>query len=171
VAITTLLEKDLEMVKLRLIECREPRGQDVWLHSLLNVARAINPYLPAGEASAVWARITGAPCHASLLAFQQRWIALFAAIGARDATRIGELAGQLLDTQPDLTRDAREFLVIAGMTGRIASGDAAGAKAIWEAQESQLRAAGKPVLRLLRCHAERPAGGAGCAAAFAAYGD
>ena len=35
----TLLQKDLELAKLRLIECREPRDQDVWLHSLLNVAR------------------------------------------------------------------------------------------------------------------------------------
>jgi predicted membrane-bound spermidine synthase len=168
VPITTLLQKDLELAKLRLIDCREPREQDVWLHSLLNVARAINPYLPPQEAAAVWTRIAAAPCHAALLPFQQRWVALFAAVGAREGKRSGELAAQLLDTQPDLSREAREFLVIAGMAGRLAAGDAAGAKALWDAQESQLRAAGKPLLRLLRCHAER---GAACAAAFAAYGD
>ena len=33
--------------KLRLLECREPRELDVWLHSALRVARAVNPYLAA----------------------------------------------------------------------------------------------------------------------------
>ena len=39
------LQKDLELVKLRLLECREPRELDVWLHSAIRVAKALNPYL------------------------------------------------------------------------------------------------------------------------------
>lgn len=167
-AITTLLQKDLEISKTRLIECRSPKEQDVWLHSLLNVARNLNPFLPAVEAQAVWARIAAAPCFRALHEFQRQWIMLFAAIGVREAARSGALATELLATQTELSRDAREYLLIAGMTGHLASGKPQLAKDLWTKYEDQLHAAGKPVFRLLRCHAER-GNYAACAAAFAPY--
>ena len=167
-AITTLLQKDLEVSKMRLIECRSPKEQDVWLHSLLNVARNLNPFMPAVEAQAVWARIAAAPCFRALHEFQRQWIMLFAAVGLRDAARSGALATELLATQTELSRDAREYLLIAGMTGHIASGKPQLAKDLWTKYEDQLRAGGKPVFRLLRCHAER-GDYAACAAAFAPY--
>jgi len=172
-SITPSLQKDLEVTKLRLIECRQPRDQDVWLHSLQNVARTLNPYLPPEEVAAVWARIQSAPCHGALHEFQRRWVALFAAVGARDAGKSAALAGELLATQGDLHRDAREYLVVAGMAGSIAAGRPLEAKALWDKQVGELRNPGKPLLRLLRCHAERaPASAAAaCAAAFAAYAD
>jgi len=166
--IPTLLQKDLELSKLRLIECREPRERDVWLHSMINVARAVNPYLAPAEAQAAWARFAGAPCFAALRDFQRHWIMLFAALGARDATRSAALASGLLASQEELTRDAREYLLLAAMTGHIAAGDPQRAKELWKKHEDQIRDAGKPVFRLLRCHAER-GNGAACAAAFAAY--
>jgi spermidine synthase len=167
-AVSTQLQKDLEVSKLRLIECREPREHDVWLHSLLNIARLVNPFLAPEDAGAVWARIAGAPCHAALHDFQRRWIALFAALAARDGKRSAALAEELLATQKELTRDAREYLVIAGMTGHLAAGAPLQAKALWQKQETELRGLGKPVLRLLRCHAE-PGNDAACAAVFAPY--
>jgi len=175
-AVSTLLQKDLEVSKLRLLECREPRDQDVWLHSLLNVARTINPFLAPEQAAEVWARIAASPCHGALHEYQRRWIALFAALAAREGARSGALADEILATQKELTRDAREFLVIAGMAGHLAAGHPQEAKALWDRQEAELRLKGKPVLRLLRCHAER--GGRGdrgddksCAAAFSAYAE
>ncbi|MBM3368480.1 MAG: hypothetical protein FJY43_09440 [Betaproteobacteria bacterium] len=83
--ISSQLQKDLEVSKLRLIECRQPREQDVWLHSLINVARIVNPFLPPADAAAVWERIMTAPCYAGLHEFQRRWIALFRAFAQRDA--------------------------------------------------------------------------------------
>ncbi|MEO8145916.1 MAG: spermidine synthase [Betaproteobacteria bacterium] len=172
-SISTLLQKDLELSKLRLIECREPKEQDVWLHSLLNVARTVNPYLPPAEAQAVWTRIAAAPCFATLREFQRRWVMLYAAVSQRDAGRSAALASELLASQAELSRDAREYLLMAGMTGHIATGKPQRAKELWEKYEDQIRGASKPVFRLLRCHAERsPAGemlDAACAAAFAAY--
>ena len=56
-SVPTQLQKDLELVKLRLMECRDPRELDVWLHSAMRVARAINPYLAPDDAGAVWQRI------------------------------------------------------------------------------------------------------------------
>ncbi|MCC6211012.1 MAG: fused MFS/spermidine synthase [Burkholderiales bacterium] len=171
----TLLQKDLEIAKLRLIECRQPRDQDVWLHSALHLARAVNPYLPPGEAAQVWARFLAAPCYHDLRQFQRRWLELFAAVAERDAPRMAALASEILDGQRDLGREAREYLVIAGMTGSIAAGRPLDAKGLWARQEGEMRNLNAPLMRLLRCHAERAApaadAAAACAATFAAYAD
>jgi predicted membrane-bound spermidine synthase len=166
-AIGTLLQKDLEVSKLRLVECREPREQDVWMHSLLNVARTMNPYLAPDEAGPVWARFLAAPCFGALRDYQRRWIELFAALAARDGRRSAALATDILSTQADLNRDAREFLLIAGMAGHLSAGERAAAMALWRKQEPQLRSPDRLVLRLLRCHADAD----GCAGAFAGYAD
>jgi spermidine synthase len=170
VGISSLLQKDLEVAKLRLIECRQPREQDVWLHSLLNVARTVNPYLPPAEAAQVWSRFAAAPCYGDLRDFQRRWLELFASVAERNGARAAELASALLEAQSGLGRDAREYLVLAGMAGHLASGRPREARTLWERNESGLRNTNRPLLRLLRCHAE--AGDkAACAAAFAAYAD
>jgi hypothetical protein len=165
--ITAVFQKDLELFKVRLLECREPRERDVWLHSALRVAKALNPYLAADDVGAVWGRILASPCFAQLQDFQRRWVLLFNAVGARNAPRMAELASSLLETQRELLSDAREYLLLAGMTGAIASGDKAKALELWKSHHAQLRATGRPVLRLLRCHAER----AGCEQAFRAYAE
>ena len=115
-----------------------------------------------------WERFTRAPCFATLHEFQRRWILLFASVGQRDAARSAEFASGLLASQKDLTRDAREYLLMAGMAGHIAAGNPSGASKLWKDHAEQIRNADKPVFRLLRCHAER-GNSAACAAAFAAY--
>jgi spermidine synthase len=166
--IPTALQKDLELVKLRLMECRgEPRELDVWLHSAARVARALNPYLAPDDAGAVWQRILSATCFPGLQEFQRRWLALFRAIAVRDAARMAQHAGELLATQPDLGVEAREFLLLAAMTGQIAGGDGAAALKLWDAQKLRIRAAGSPAFRLLRCHAERGS----CEAEFRSYAE
>ncbi|MBI1943317.1 MAG: spermidine synthase [Betaproteobacteria bacterium] len=167
-SISTRLQKDLEVAKLRLIECRDPREQDVWLHSLLSVARTLNPFLPAAEAGAVWARFTASPCFGGLYEFQRRWISLFAALAARDPGRSAALAAALLENDDELSGDAREYLLTAAMSGYVAARDAPRALSVWQRHLKRIRDPAQPVFRLLRCHAER-AGAAACAAAFAAY--
>ena len=163
--IGTGLEKDLEVAKLRLIECREPRELDVWLDSLLNVARSVSPFLPAPEAQAIWARFTSAPCYRTLREFQRNWIELFAAVAARDSRHMAALAGRLLGTQPELSAEAREYLLEAAMAGHLASGESARAKAVWERYSKQIRHLEQPLFRLLYCHADSD----GCRATFARY--
>ena len=168
-AIPSALQKDLELVKTRLLECRAPRELDVWLNSLLHVAKAMNPFLPAAEAGEVWARIGAAPCYASLREFQRRWIALFAAVGARNGVLAARLGAQLLASQPDLNADSREYLLMAAMAGFLAAGEPERAATLWQDHAPLLkRGAEAPAFRLLRCHAERR-GAQACADAFAAY--
>ena len=127
----------------------------------------MNPYLPPEEAAAVWSRFQSSACYGTLRDFQRRWIDLYGAVGARDAKRMAALASELLATQ-EVGREAREYLVVAGMAGYLAAGQPGEARALWLRHESGLRNIGRPLLRLLRCHAEAGDRRA-CAAAFAAY--
>jgi spermidine synthase len=154
VGVPTSLEKDLELAKVRLIECRQPRDLDIWLHSLVHVAKSVNPFLPAEEAGAIWTRIRNAPCYKDMHEFQRRWLSLFAAVGARDAVRMAELASDLLANQDELTNDSREYLLIAGMAGYVAAGSPQHARTLWSYYSRQVpKSSGKPIFRLLRCHA------------------
>jgi len=147
------LEKDLELVKLRLLDCREAREQDVWLHSLLRVAEAVNPYLSWDDLAPLWGRLAGGGCFGTLRPFQREWIALFRAVAARDAPRIGVLATDLLGMQDDLGNEARDYLLLAALAGHIAAGQREAAMAVWQAHGARGRGAASAPFRLLRCHA------------------
>jgi spermidine synthase len=162
--VPTQLQKDLELVKLRLLECRQPRELDVWLHSAIRVAKALNPYLAPDDVGAVWARIVESPCYGTLQAFQRHWLALFLAVGQRQPARMAELASGILGSQGDLVTDAREYLLLAALTGYVASGQSRPAVELWETHREHVRDA-RPAFRLLRCRAER----SGCVEAFAGY--
>ncbi|HEX6690724.1 MAG TPA: hypothetical protein VF110_06190, partial [Burkholderiales bacterium] len=165
-SIPTQLQKDLDLMKLRLIECREPREFDSWLHAMLRVAKLLNPHLAPDDAGAVWARIQAAPCYPTLRESQREWVALARAVALRDAPRMAALAERILATQAGLGAEAREYLVLAAMTGRLAAREPQKALELWREESTRLRLAA-PAFRLLRCQAER----AGCAAAFAAYAE
>ena len=162
------LQKDLELVKLRLIECREPRELDLWLHSAIRVAKALNPYLAPDDVGAVWGRVVGSACYPYLQDYQRRWLALFQAGGARNAPRMAEIAASLLAERQELVAEAREYLLLAALTGYVASGDKARALELWGSYSPSVRVT-RPAFRLLRCHAD-PAP-TGCGKAFRAYAE
>jgi hypothetical protein len=157
------LQKDLELVKLRLLECRAPRDEDIWLHSFLRVAQSMVPYLTWDDLAPLWERIARQPCASTLHDFQRQWLSLYRALAARDAARSASLAAALLATQSEAGGEAREFLLEAAMAGYIASGEPAAALAQWRSHAAQLRKRDSAAFRLLRCHAGR----ADCAAEFA----
>jgi predicted membrane-bound spermidine synthase len=152
-AVTRALQKDLELFKLRLLECRAPREYDVWLHSALRVAQTVNPFLTWEDLAPLWSRVQGTRCFPTLHAFQQRWIALFRAVAARDGARMAEHASALLGTQSDAGTEAREYLLAAAMAGSIAAGNREAALETWRAHGERARSAPAAVARLLRCHA------------------
>jgi len=160
------LQKDLELVKLRLIECRDPRELDVWLLSAIRVAKALNPYLAPDDVGAVWARIMGSSCYGQLEDFQRRWLALFQAVGARNPARMADLATPLVASSEPLVADAREYVLLAALAGYVASGEKTKALDLWNAYGAGSRAS-RPAFRLLRCHAEP----ASCVEAFRAYAE
>jgi hypothetical protein len=169
--IGTQLQKDLELLKLRLFECREPRELDVWLHSAVRVARAINPYLAADDAAPVWGQVMVGPCFAALRGFQRRWVELFRAVAVRDSAVMAQIGAELLASQSDAGGEAREYLLMAAMSGLIATGARDRAAELWRVHSAKLpRAAAMPAFRLLRCHAETR-GAAACAEALRPYAE
>jgi hypothetical protein len=162
------LQKDIELVKMRLIECREPRDLDIWLHSAIRVAKATNPYLSPDDLSALWGRIVGSACYPYLQDYQRRWLALFQAVGARNARRMADIAASLLGEQQPLVGEAREYLVLAALAGYVASGQKPKALELWGSYSPSVRVT-RPAFRLLRCHADPDP--AGCAKAFRAYAE
>jgi predicted membrane-bound spermidine synthase len=166
-AIPTWLQKDLEILRARLVECRQARELDVWLHSALRVAQATTPYLSPNDLNAVWPGFMVSRCYRSLTGLQRRWLALFRAVAARDAPGMAALGEELLGTQPELSNEAREYLLLAALGGHIAAGEPGRAVALWDAQKERLRNADAPAFRLLRCHAGRE----NCAKEFRSYAE
>jgi hypothetical protein len=146
------LQKDLEMSKLRLIECRDPGQYDIWFHSLYNLAQSVNPLLPARDARAIWERLEKSSCISALNASQRRWLELFKAVGSRDAARMAQMAEMLLTQQSDLPADHRQYLLSAGLAGYIAQNRRADAAAMLARHKDDFREENLG-LRLLKAHA------------------
>jgi hypothetical protein len=80
---------------------------------------------------------------------------------------MAEIAASLLgEQQTPLVSEAREYLLLAALTGYIASGAKPKALELWGSHSPSVRVT-RPAFRLLRCHADP----AGCAKAFRAYAE
>ena len=152
VGIPRQFQKDLELVRMRLIECREPDKYDIWLHALYQLSRTFNPLLSPDEARALWQRIERAPCFPTISAAERQWVEMMKSAGARDAPGMAQLAEKLLATTSDLPATHRQYLLAAGMTGYLVQGKRAEARELWnryprDADDSDIG------LRLLEAHA------------------
>lgn len=156
-AIPRQLQKDLEIMRAHLVDCRDPERFDIWFHSLYQLARTINPYLSAAEGRTLWDRLSdrigAAPCGAAPGPAQNAWIALFRAVAARDPARMAELAEQLLGEASELPSSNRQYLITAGMTGYLALGQRVKAAEMWNRYPRDVEATTDLDLRLLYAHA------------------
>jgi hypothetical protein len=153
VAIPRPFQKDLELVRARLIECRDVGRSDIWFQSLYDLARTLNPMLSPADAKAVWDRIERAPCSAQLAPQEREWIGLFRAVGERSAPDMARIAAALLAKTSDLPMGHRQYLVAAGMAGWLAQGKRAEAGALWNRYPADADRLGDVGLRLLYAHA------------------
>ena len=131
-ALPRALQKDLELASLRALDCWDPARHDAWLHSLFEVAIAVNSFLPPEETAAIWRRFESAGCYGSLPRQYKLWIALFKAVGARDAADMSALAAQLFEAAGDLPAESRRYLLTAAMTGYLAQDKSREALQAWE---------------------------------------
>jgi predicted membrane-bound spermidine synthase len=153
VAIPRAFQKDLELVRARLIDCRDPERSDIWLHSLYQLARTLNPMLPAADAGSVWDRIEHSSCSARLSPEERQWIDMMKAVGHRDAPRMAALADVLLAKTSDLPAGHRQYLIAAGMAGYLAQGKRAEASALWNRYPQDVDGTSDIGLRLLYAQA------------------
>ena len=153
VAIPRQFQKDLELTRVRLIECRDPERSDIWFHSLYQLARTLNPMLSPNEAKTVWERIDRGVCSSRLTPGERQWIDLMKAVGNRAAPDMARLAEVLLAKPSDLPSGHRQYLMAAGMAGYLVQGKRAEASALWNRYPKDVDKTEDVGLRLLYAHA------------------
>jgi predicted membrane-bound spermidine synthase len=132
VGIPAELEKNLELTKMRNLDCIGGETPDIWIHALFDVAGAVNAGLPPAEADAIWSRFERAPCTRRLAAEEQTWLRLFRAVGARDAAAMARHADDLLARDRAFTARHKRYLLTASLVGNILSGELARAQGAWD---------------------------------------
>jgi hypothetical protein len=153
IGIPTDLEKNLELSKMRGLDCVEAKSFDVWVQSLFQVARAVNPALEPADADAIWSRFERAPCYKRLERDERTWVALFRAVGRRDAAAMATHADALLAEGRELTAAHKQFLLRASLAGNIVIGQLDRAQGAWDKHSPDAARGGIDLdLRLLRAY-------------------
>jgi hypothetical protein len=141
VAIPAELEKNLELSKLRGLDCIGGEAPEVWVYALFTVARTVNAALPPAEADAIWSRFEQAPCYRRLAAEEQAWVKLFRAVGRRDAAAMARHADALLGRGRELAASHRQYLLTASLVGNILSGELDRAQGAWDRHSPEVAGA------------------------------
>ena len=151
--ISASLQKDLEIARLKATDCADPERIEIWFSSLLQLARTMTPLLPAIDATAMWNRIASPPCQLRLTEGQAAWLEMFRAVARRDAATMASVADKLLDARFNHTNAQSRYLLIAGMTGNLVTGDRGKAVALWNRSPGIADKTRDFTLRLLYAHA------------------
>lgn len=90
-----------------------------WADALHVVARKSLAYLDAAAGAELIEAAAPTACRDKLPAATREWLALYAAVAARDARSMGELGERLLDSSQ--ARELKYFALVAAMLGRLAN--------------------------------------------------
>jgi spermidine synthase len=142
VGIPVELEKNLELSKMRGIDCIDPEHREVWLQALFQVQKLVNSGLDAPSALSIWRRFETAPCFERLGAAEQRWLQLYAAVARRDGVAMGTLADKILGEGRELTVTMKQYLLTASLAGHLLSGDYEQGMKMWNAHVDDVARAG-----------------------------
>ena len=151
------LQKDLELVQLRLLRCEDPDKFDSWLQSLYQLGLATTPYLSPGEARALWQKISASSCVAALPPEQRRWVVLLKAVAERDVAMMAATGDELLASPAAGLQSAasRRYLIAVTMAGYLAQGKRSTALALWQRYEREAKVENQLGIgmRFIRAHA------------------
>jgi spermidine synthase len=152
------LQKDLDLVQLRLLRCERPAQFDSWVHALYQVATATIPYLPHADARALWGRLAMSSCRDTLPEGPGRWLTLLRSVADRDLVTMASGAAELLENPPPSldSRESRHYLIAIALAGHLAQGKREDARAIWARYAPPLSESVSLELRLLHAHAHAP---------------
>jgi len=113
-----------------------PPPADALVHqALFDIATIINPLLPKTQVAPVWEMLASQPGYSRLSAQTQDWFALYRAVGLRDGAAMGDQAMRLITRTPKekLSQNEALYVLTAGLTGYLSTGDLTQAKALIEA--------------------------------------
>jgi spermidine synthase len=145
---------DLTMLRAALLECRFALPEGAVPEALGEVARLVNSALPREQATAVWRALESSRCLSRIEPADRTWIRLYAAVAARDAAAMAEVASRLLAEQ-DLKPDFRAYALAALMAGRILTGERGLAVKAFQEHRGKLgqNRAWQPIFTFLSAHA------------------
>ncbi len=131
----------------------DPAGRFLRLY---NTAADMIPYLRPQEMEKVWMKLESSPCAHLLSSAERNWMALFRAVGRRDASAMVSGAKVLLESGPRSDPEALRFLVACGMVGSLMQSDRNGSLRLWSAYRSRIFGTVEPDLffRLLAADSE-----------------
>ncbi|HEX4893168.1 MAG TPA: hypothetical protein VFV47_07745, partial [Hyphomicrobiaceae bacterium] len=124
------LRSDVRMVRLLAIECLDTR-RTVPLESLHAVAIALAPFLAPEELRAVWDRLMASNCFARMGERHRTWMALYSAVGRRDAAEMARLAETRLRAGDAGDEKYKDYLLGSAVTGYLVLGAREKALALW----------------------------------------
>ncbi|MCK9420326.1 MAG: spermidine synthase [Nitrospirae bacterium] len=127
-------------------DCRSLSGEDAGMKSLFDTFIIMSSYLRPHELDVVWKRLDSAPCARSLSTEKRNWIALFKAVGKRDATGMARAAQTMLESGQRLPPDALKYVVLSGMMGHLRQGDREGSLKLWSRYQPEIFGADNPDL-------------------------
>lgn len=128
---------------------------------LLDIASAVNPYLPASRLAPLWDTLANQPGYYALSERTRDWFALHRAVGARDAATMATLAARLIETTPrdQISQAEASYLLAAGLTGCLANGDKDKARVLLETFVNHHESIRQPPLYLHLLVQQSSAGG------------
>jgi spermidine synthase len=131
---------DYALVRAWMASCRFPADTSGGWGAMVRVASEINPALDAATASKFWQGIGSGKCGKALTPLQAEWVALFGAVGGRDAKRTAQHAQHVLRHDAQLTADARAYATLAAVAANITIDRLAEAASTFHEQRRRLPA-------------------------------
>ena len=143
-------------------DCRGRLAPELWLDSVFHIASTTFQYLSPQETSLLSRRWRASDCYARLSVAEKDSLALFHAVGQRNAVDMAEIAGRLLTKSTQLGYDENKYLLGAGMLGYLAQHKPEDALRLWSRYGSRIQTADRPLslmFRLLLAHSIHPDSG------------
>ena len=134
--IDTRVAMNVGMARDGLTTCFRHPGR--WVDLIEDVYRGTAPYLNAAALRQVHARITNSPCYKALPPVERERIALLDALAGRDPARAASIASGLLESGQNWSPADRSQLLLAAISGYVATGDIPAAKVIWARHGRQI---------------------------------
>jgi len=126
--------------RLLLEECASAQTTAELWDEIVTLAIFVNTSSRPDRAQAFWLGAARSGCLARLPGRYRTWLALFAAVGARDPERMTRLGTAVLEGG-ELTPHQREYVVLSALAGSLVREDAASARRIVDRWMPQLTAA------------------------------
>jgi predicted membrane-bound spermidine synthase len=125
---------------------------------LYRTATDLIPYLRPQELASLWEKLESGNCARLFSPEEKNWMALFKAVGGRDAGAMADGAKSILQSGKRIKPEALRFLVASGMAGSLMRGDREGSLRFWSDYRSILFGTGQPDLffRMLAAESAKP---------------